>query len=105
MDDDTRVFKIQVKGTAYSFRPIPEEAVERVALINSLSVSGTKVIKTLTQALAQSAGPEQWDKLTDLWVAGEVSHKEITVGLFEEILKRQGEQATPKPRARKPRAK
>lgn len=113
MDDDTRVFKIQIKGTAYEFRPIPEDSLTRVHMMGSLSVSQLKVVKTLTAALAESAGPEQWDAITDRYGAGEVTEREITIDLYRSILERMSEETKPKPprkaakatRARTTRAK
>lgn len=87
---DNKRYTIQVKGTAYRFQPIKNEDYERVALVKSLSADGTKLIKAVTRVLANSAGPEAWDELTDRYIDGEITLKELTVDVFEKLVKRQG---------------
>jgi hypothetical protein len=94
MGDETK-YKIQIKGTAYTFAPIPSEDISKVVTIISLSVTPEKTAKLLTRVLAASAGPQQWDEITDLWLTDRATLREITIDIFEKILKRQGKNAAP----------
>lgn len=86
---DDKQYTIQLKGTAYRFRPVPQDDLTMVVFVMNMGASGTKTLKALTQVLATSAGAEQWDKITDRLIAGEVTIQEVTVGLLEKIVKRQ----------------
>lgn len=88
---DEKYFTIQVKGTAYRFRPMPPEDVERVVLVQSLSVDSTKTIKVLTRVLKNSAGDDAWDELTDRYINGEITVQELTIDVFRKLAKRQGD--------------
>lgn len=87
---DEKQYTIQIKGTAYKFRPLPPEDLERVMMINSLNLSHLRVIKALTKVLANAAGPEQWDAITDRYVDGTITLHEMTVDVFKKLIKRQG---------------
>lgn len=88
--DDTTYFTVQIKGEAYRFKPFPPEDLERVTMIMHLGVSGSKSIRALTRLLAASAGEEQWDKITDRYMNGEITDvQDITVSLFKRLLERQ----------------
>lgn len=88
--DDTTYFTVQIKGTAYRFKPFPKDDLERVTVLMHLGVSGSKAIRALSRLLAESAGPEQWDALTDRYMAGEISDpQDLTVSLFRRLLERQ----------------
>lgn len=84
-----KYYTIQVKGTAYRFAPIDAKAFETLVMVNNMSASPMKAVKALTQALAKSAGPDQWDEITDRLLAGELEARDVTVTLLEKILKRQ----------------
>lgn len=92
---DDKQYKIQVKGTAYTFRPIPDKDIEMILMISKMSVSEFKILKALTRVLETSAGAEQWDKLTDLLINHDVTIKELTLGIFEKIVKRQRKDSSP----------
>lgn len=91
--DDEKYYTIQIKGIAYRFRPLPPEDLERVMMINSLNVGHTKVVTVLTRVLKTAAGDEQWDALTDRYVAKEISLSDLTVDVFRKLVKRQGKDA------------
>lgn len=86
---DEKQYKIQIKGTAYTFKPIPFEDVERVNLVLNMNASPMKTFKVLTRIMSESAGPEQWDVLTDLLIDKTVDLNEITGEVFSKIVKRQ----------------
>lgn len=90
---DEKQITVQIKGTAYRFTPLPAEDVERVVMILNMNVTPVKVFRLLTRVLGTSAGPEQWDAITDRWVEGDLDIKELTVGLLEKLLKRQAKNA------------
>lgn len=86
---DEKHYTVQIKGTAYRFQPLPKDDVERLGMLSNMTVAGTKVFKMLTRLLAASAGPEQWDKITDRYVNGEIGHSEFTTDLFKRLMERQ----------------
>lgn len=90
---DEKHYTIQIKGKAYRFRPLPTEDLERVIMIRNMNVSEMKTIKALTRVLATSAGPEQWDEITDRYVAKEVELTDFTVDVFQKLIKRQDKDA------------
>lgn len=89
MDDDLKQYKLQFKGTSYTFREIPQDDLATVSLLNDLNVGQRKIIKGLTSVLCRSAGEEQWDAITDRLIAKEISLEEMTVGLFKLVMKKQ----------------
>lgn len=94
---DEQIHIIQIKGEAYRFRPIPSEDYERIALATSMSMSHNKTFRVLTRILAASALDDGWDKLTDMWVEGKLSHTELTTDILNTLIKRQkdGEEKRP----------
>lgn len=101
-------FKIQIKGTAYTFKPIPPDDATRVIVVINMGASMTKPIKAIMAVLKASAGPEQWDAITDRLIAGELSLEDISSKLFKEIIDRQkagDEKPAPVKRAPRARAK
>jgi hypothetical protein len=76
--DDTKQYVTQIKGTAYRFDPLSAADVERVGLVSTMNVSQAKMAKAMFRSLAAAAGPDQWDELTDRYVAGEVPLTEFT---------------------------
>ena len=86
---DEQIHIIQIKGEAYRFRPIPSEDYERIALATSMSMSHNKTFKVLTRVLAASALDDGWDKLTDLWVEGKLTHTELTTDILNKLIERQ----------------
>lgn len=89
MDDDTKHYTIQLKGKAYRFQPIPRDSMERLGVLQHLEVSGAKIVRSLSKILAASAGPDQWDEITDRYVAGEFGYQEFTTDLLKRLLERQ----------------
>ena len=90
---DEKYYTIQIKGTAYRFRPIPGDDVTKLLVVLNMGASATKSIKALTKALAISAGPEQWDAITDRLINDELTLTEATVGILEKLVKRQSKDA------------
>lgn len=86
--DDTKHYTMQIKGTAYRFKPLPAAEIERVVVIMNMNANQTKTLRVLSRVLSESAGPEQWDALTDRLIAGEVELTEITVDVFKRLLKK-----------------
>lgn len=89
MDDDTKRYTIQIKGKAYQFKPIPSEDLSMVIMVLNMGASQTKTLKALSKVVANAAGPEQWDALTDRLIASEVNIEEITVGVMKRLVERQ----------------
>jgi len=98
MDDD-KYFTIQVKGTAYRFSPIPEEALAMVLTVVNMRVSQAKSLQAISQVLRESGGEEQWDALADRMIAGEVKPADLA-DIFKEIMKRQTEGGKAAPRVK-----
>ena len=96
MDDEQRYFKIPVKGTTYTFTPIPNEDVERAVVIFEMKISPFKKMKAITNALQPRLSEEEWEKLTDRLVEGEIGIVELTE-TFHEIIRRQSQAASGKP--------
>lgn len=92
---DEKYYTIQIKGKAYRFKPLPTEDLERVIMIRSMSVSEMKTIRALTRVLSTAAGPEQWDDITDRYVAKEIDLTDFTVDVFQKLIKRQDKDAPP----------
>jgi hypothetical protein len=86
---DNKQYTIQVKGTAYRFQPIPLGDIEKVNLVLHMNASPMKSFKMLTRVISESAGPDQWDALTDLLIESQVTLDEITSQIFSKICKRQ----------------
>lgn len=86
---DEKYYTVQLKGVAYRFQPLPPEEVTKLVTALHLSLSGAKMVKALTKLLAESAGEEQWDAITDRYMAGELPLEEFTTGLFNRLIKRQ----------------
>jgi len=76
--DDTKQYVTQIKGTAYRFAPLDPKDVERVGVITTMNAGAAKMAKAMFRALSAAAGPEQWDDLTDRYVAGEIPLTEFT---------------------------
>lgn len=102
MDDD-KYFSIPIKGTAYRFRPIPEDSVSTLLVILNMGASVDRSVKALMRALGASAGPEQWDAITDRLIEGELTVHDVTIDLFRELVRRQGKDAGVTVKARRPR--
>lgn len=86
---DEKHYTIQIKGTAYKFRPIPDEDAARVVVVANMGATTTKTIKAVMHVLASSAGAEQWDAITDRLITKEVTVGDIGVKLFKTLLQRQ----------------
>lgn len=86
---DEKYYTVQVKGTAYRFRPLEPASLERIALVQSMSVDQAKMIKAITRSLAEAAVGDSWDKLTDRWMAKELTTEESTVGILKVLIDRQ----------------
>lgn len=70
--DDTKTFKIQIKGTAYRFAPLDLEAVSSISVIMAMQPSSQVLLKAVFKPLRTAAVPEDWDALTDRLVDGEL---------------------------------
>lgn len=92
--DDEKYYTIQVKGTAYRFKPLSPDDIKRVVAIAQMDPTGLKSFKLLSHVLAKSAGTEQWGALLDRYLAGEVTEAEITAQVFGRLIKRQDKDAT-----------
>jgi hypothetical protein len=91
MGDET-YFTIQVKGTAYRFKPIPPDDLAMVMTVVNMGASQSKSLKALGKVLADSAGPEEWDAIADRLVAREIEPAELSQ-IFREIMKRQDQES------------
>lgn len=89
MDDDTKQYKIQIKGTAYSFRPIPDEDLGHLQLIFNMNASTGKTLKAITAVLKESVGAETWDELTDRLIAKELTIADIIGDPVRKLIDRQ----------------
>lgn len=76
--DDTKTFKIQIKGTAYQFAPLDLEAVGSLSVIMAMQPSPQVILKAAFKPLRAAADPADWDALTDRLVDGEVTVDDIT---------------------------
>jgi hypothetical protein len=94
MGDET-YFTIQVKGTAYRFRPIPPEDLAMVMTVVNMGASQAKSLKALGRVLGDAAGAEQWDAISDRLIAREIMPAELSE-IFREVVKRQNEDPAPK---------
>jgi len=94
MDDET-YYTIQVKGTAYQFKPIPDDGLAMVLTVANMGVSQSKSLKALNKVLGDSAGPEQWDQFAERLIAGEILPEDL-MNIFREINKRQNQEPAPK---------
>lgn len=92
---DEKQYTIQIKGTAYRFKPLPPDDIERLMMVMHLGVSNSKVVRALTRVLAESAGPEQWDAITDRYMNGEILVQDFTTTVFEKLIKRQAKDKQP----------
>lgn len=85
---DEKFYTIQVKGTAYRFKPLPPDDIEMVVTVLSMGASLSQSIKALAKGLEPSLGEDQWDA-----IVGRMTAKEITVAdlvkVFQTLLKRQ----------------
>jgi len=90
---DDKYFTIQIKGTAYRWRPIPSDDLAKIIVVMNMGASSQKSLKALMKVLAKSAGPEQWDAITDRYIDGEIELAEYTNDVLRKILKRQDKDA------------
>lgn len=88
MDDDKQ-YTIQIKGTAYKFRPIPDEDLARIQLVFNMNASLPKTLKAITRLLKESVGGEQWDALTDRLIDKEITLDEMVSLPIKRLVERQ----------------
>lgn len=88
MGDETKQYKIQVKGTAYTCAPMPADDITMVVTVLSMGVSASQSIKALSGPLAASMGPDQFSALVDRIISKELTVTELAKA-FETLLKRQ----------------
>lgn len=88
MDDDTKRYKIQIKGTAYTFAPISDDDIGMIHLVFNMNASTAKTLKALTKIMKESTGSQQWDELTDRLIEKEITLEDLVKPL-KELLKRQ----------------
>jgi sulfite reductase beta subunit-like hemoprotein len=93
MGDDT-YYTIQIKGTAYRFKPIPENDLAMVLTVANMGASQVKILKALNKVIGDSAGVEQWDTITDRLIAGEIKPAEL-YDVFKAIMARQNDKTEP----------
>jgi hypothetical protein len=91
MGDET-YYTIQIKGTAYKFKPVPEDDLAMVLTVANMGANQTKILKALNRVLGDSAGEEQWDTITDRLIAKEIKPTEL-YDVLRDIMKRQNEDA------------
>lgn len=95
---DEKFYTIQVKGTAYRFRPLPADDITMVVTVLSMGVGLRHSLQALSQPLSASLGEEQWAEFVSRMVTKELTAADLTKA-FETLLKRQT--AAPKGAARK----
>lgn len=83
MDDDKKI-KVQVKGTAYTFGLIDMEEVARLGVIVAMDASQMVVLKAIMKIVKTAADPDEWDALTDRYVAHDVEAEDL-VELFKKL--------------------
>lgn len=88
MDDDKH-YTIQIKGTAYKFRPIPDDELGRLQLIFNMNASVGKTLKAITAVLKQSVGADAWDDLTDKLITKELTIDDIVGAPVKKLIERQ----------------
>jgi hypothetical protein len=86
---DRDVHIIQIKGTAYKFKPIPANDAARVILVINMGASMMKPIKAIMSVLSESAGEEQWDAITDRLIAKELTIEDVSSKLFKKLIDKQ----------------
>ena len=89
---DEKYFTIQVKGTAYRFRPLPSDDITMVVTVLSMGVGLRHSLQALSQPLSASLGEEQWGQFVNRMVAKELTAGDLTKA-FETLLKRQNKGA------------
>ena len=89
MGDEIKQYKIQIKGSAYTFDAIPEIELGKIQMIFNMNASLTRTIKAVTRVLKASAGDEQWDALTDRLIEDEITLEDAILRPLKELLKRQ----------------
>jgi hypothetical protein len=80
--DDTQK-KIQIKGTAYSFRPFTDDELTLVVELRYLNPSNDRYMRTVMKMLADAGGEEQWDAITDRLVARELRLDDLTAAFLK----------------------
>lgn len=86
---DEKYYTIQIKGTAYRFKPLPPEDIKRVVMMSQMDPTGMKSFKLLCRILSESCGQETWATLLDRFLEGEVNERELSSDVFNKLLKRQ----------------
>jgi len=81
--DDTKTFKIQLKGRAYDWAPITPAQLERMQLVLAMDASSERILRVITRIVAASAGPEQWETLSDRIVDGEIGMDDLVEHLHK----------------------
>ena len=94
MGDEIEQYTIQVKGTAYRFRPIPQDDIAMILTVINMGASQTKTLKALGRVLGDSAGPEQWDAISDRLISGEIKPGDLS-GIFKKVMERQSDASKP----------
>lgn len=96
---DEKQHTVQVKGTAYKFRPIPPDKLSMLVFVTNMNASSTKILSAVTNVLSESAGAEQWDAITDRLISGELEIQDITVKLLKTLTERQAKDKSKTPAA------
>jgi len=88
--DDTRHYTVQIKGTAYRFKPFAADDLERVQTL-SLMGAGTEMIKAAMDMTSTSLGEDQWAAIIARVQAKELVITDI-VSAMKRVAERQGKE-------------
>lgn len=86
---DEKYYTIQVKGTAYRFKPLLETDIKRVVMMSQMDPTGMKSFKLLCRVLSDSCGHTAWSSLLDRFLTGELNERDLSSDVFNKLLKRQ----------------
>jgi hypothetical protein len=86
---DEKYYTIQIKGTAYRFKPLSPVDIKKVVFISQMDPTGLKSFKVLSRVLSESAGMDQWGQILDRYLADELKETEFTSDIFAKLIKRQ----------------
>lgn len=81
---DDKKIKVQVKGTAYTFKPLDMNEVARLGVIVAMDASQMILLKALLRIIQTAADKDEWDELTDRLAAHEVEPEDL-VELFKKL--------------------
>lgn len=88
MDDETRTYKTQIKGLAYSFAPFAKDDITMIVELSYMGASGSAYTRAAMQVLKGVSEPEQWAALTDRLVSREIGLEDLATA-FTKLFERQ----------------